>query len=52
MKKQIFAKTTILIIIAVFGLHGPVFADTSKLIGQLVDLLGVSQIRQRFEGLQ
>jgi hypothetical protein len=43
MNKRIFAKTTMLIAIAVFGLQGPVFADTSKLIGQLVDLLGVSQ---------
>ena len=43
MNKRIYAKTTMLIVIAVFGLRGPVLADTSKLIGQLVDLLGVSQ---------
>ena len=43
MNKRIVAKITMLIAIAVFGLRGPVFADTSKLIGQLVDLLGVSQ---------
>jgi hypothetical protein len=43
MNKRILVKTTILIAITVFGLHGPVFADTGKLIGQLVDLLGVSQ---------
>ena len=43
MNKRIFVKTTVLIAIAVFASAGPVFADTSKLIGQLVDLLGVSQ---------
>jgi hypothetical protein len=43
MNIRIVRKVTVLIVIAVFGLHGPVFADTGKLIGQLVDLLGVSQ---------
>jgi hypothetical protein len=43
MNKRFFTKSIILIAIAIFGLCGPVFADTSKLIGQLVDQLGVSQ---------
>ena len=43
MNKKAFTKTILLIAIAVFALCEPVFADTSKLIGQLVDLLGATQ---------
>ena len=43
MNKRFFIKTTLIIAISMFGLCGQVFADTSKLIGQLVDLLGVTQ---------
>ena len=43
MTKKLFTKTLLLIAIAVFALCEPVFADTSKLIGQLVDLLGATQ---------
>ena len=43
MTKKLFTRTILLIAIAVFALCEPVFADTSKLIGQLVDLLGATQ---------
>ena len=43
MTKKLFTKILLLIAIAVFALCEPVFADTSKLIGQLVDLLGATQ---------
>jgi len=43
MKKKFLTKSIILIAIAFVALCGPAHADTSKLIGQLVDLLGVSQ---------
>jgi len=43
MNKKYLTKIFILIMAALVGLSGPVHADTSKLIGQLVDLLGVSQ---------
>ena len=43
MNKLTFARTTILIAAVLLGLSGPVSADTTKLVGQLVDLLGVSQ---------
>ena len=42
MSKKLITQTTLLIAIVLFGFCGPVFADTSKLIGQLVDLLGVT----------
>jgi hypothetical protein len=43
MNKRFFIKTVLLIAISMFGLCGQVFADTSELIGQLVNLLGVTQ---------
>ena len=43
MNKKLFFQTTLLITVALFGFYGSASADTSKLIGQLVDLLGVSQ---------
>ena len=43
MNKKFFCRTILLVAIATFALVGPVFADTGKLIGQLVDLLGVTQ---------
>ena len=42
MNKKILIKISILSAIVIFGVTGPVSADTSKLIGSLVDLLGVS----------
>lgn len=48
MKKIFLAKTIVLIAIAFHGLNGFASADTGKLIGQLVDLLGVT--RSQAEG--
>ncbi|MEJ2286298.1 MAG: DUF2780 domain-containing protein [Desulfobacterales bacterium] len=48
MNKIFAAKTIIVIAVATIGLGGSVHADTTKLIGQLVDLLGVS--RSQAEG--
>ena len=46
--KVFISKIIVLITIAFLGLSGFVFADTSKLTGQLVDLLGVT--RSQAEG--
>ncbi len=43
MKYRLFIKTIFLLAGGIFCLSGPASADTSKLIGQLVDQLGVSQ---------
>jgi hypothetical protein len=43
MKKRYFKKVLAFVILAVFSIGGTVFADTSKLIGSLVDSLGVSE---------
>ena len=43
MNKKFVTKTILAIAIGLFGIGGPVSADTSKLVGQLVDLLGVTQ---------
>jgi len=43
MNTKLLTKMIVLIAVAVFSLCGPVSADTTKLVGQLVDLLGVSQ---------
>ena len=43
MNKKFFCRTILLVAITTFALCGPVSADTDKLIGQLVDLLGVTQ---------
>lgn len=43
MKTKSLIKALVLFSILVFGVSGSVYADTSKLIGQLVDLIGVSQ---------
>jgi hypothetical protein len=43
MKTKLLIKVLALFSILMFGASGSVFADTSKLIGQLVDSLGVSQ---------
>ncbi len=43
MNKKFFCKTILLAAITALVLCGSVFADTGKLIGQLVDLLGVTQ---------
>jgi hypothetical protein len=48
MNKIFLTKTIVLIAIALLGLNGMASADTSKLIGQLVDLLGVT--RSQAEG--
>ena len=42
MNKKILVKSIVLLAIGIFSVTGPVSADTSKLIGSLVDLLGVS----------
>ena len=42
MNKRFFTKMIALMAIGVFSIAGPVSADTSKLIGSLVDTLGVS----------
>jgi hypothetical protein len=43
MKTKLFIKALALFAILMLGAAGSVAADTSKLIGQLVDLLGVTQ---------
>jgi hypothetical protein len=43
MKKIYLIKLILLLAMVSFGLSGPALADTSKLIGSLVDLLGVTQ---------
>ena len=43
MKTKLLIKALVLLSILMFGVSGSVSADTSKLIGQLVDLLGVTQ---------
>ena len=48
MNKIFLTKTIVLIAIAFLGLNGFASADTGKLIGQLVDLLGVT--RSQAEG--
>ena len=42
MNKKILVKSIVLLALAIFSVTGPASADTSKLIGSLVDLLGVS----------
>jgi hypothetical protein len=42
MKKLIALKSIILVAVGIFSISSPVSADTSKLIGSLVDQLGVS----------
>lgn len=42
MNKRILCKIIVLSALGIFSLSGSVLADTSKLIGSLVDLLGVS----------
>jgi len=43
MKTKLLIKVLVLLSLMTFGVCGSVSADTSKLIGQLVDLLGVTQ---------
>ena len=43
MKTNLLSKVALLISIGIFSISGPVFADTSKLIGSLTDLLGVTK---------
>jgi hypothetical protein len=43
MKTKLSIKVSVLLSLLIFGICGSVSADTSKLIGQLVDLLGVTQ---------
>jgi hypothetical protein len=43
MKRKLLIKASVLLSILMFGVSGSVSADTSKLIGQLVDVLGVTQ---------
>jgi hypothetical protein len=43
MKTSIFIKIITLMAISIFVIYSPVFADTSKLIGTLVDTLGVTE---------
>ena len=43
MKKRFFLKIIVLMAIGIFSTTGPVSADTSKLIGTLVDTLGVTE---------
>lgn len=43
MKTKLWINALVLISFGVFAMAGPVSADTGKLIGQLVDLLGVTQ---------
>jgi hypothetical protein len=43
MKKSISFKIITLLAISIFSIYSPVSADTSKLIGSLVDKLGVSE---------
>jgi len=43
MKTSLLLKVVLIICIGVFSVSGQVFADTSKLIGSLTDLLGVNK---------
>ena len=43
MKTSLLLKVGLLICIGLFSISGPAFADTSKLIGSLTDLLGVTR---------
>lgn len=43
MKKPFFVKIICLMVMGIFSITGQASADTSKLIGSLVDLLGVSE---------
>jgi len=43
MKNKLWINIPVLFSIFIFGISGSVFADTSNLIGQLVDSLGVTQ---------
>jgi len=43
MKKLLSIKLIVLLTVGILGLSGNAFADTSKLIGSLVDLLGVTK---------
>ena len=43
MKTSLLLKVVLIICIGVFSISGQVFADTSKLIGSLTDLLGVNK---------
>jgi hypothetical protein len=43
MRTSILSKVALIICIGVFFISGQVFADTSKLIGSLTDLLGVNK---------
>ncbi len=43
MSKSIVVKIILLLTMGIFSLPGQAFADTSKLIGSLVDLLGVTE---------
>ena len=43
MNKRFFIKIIVLMALGIFSITGPVSADTSKLIGSLVDKLGVTE---------
>ena len=43
MNNRLFIKIIVLLAVGIFSITGPVSADTSKLIGSLVDTLGVSE---------
>ena len=43
MSNRLFIKIIVLMAMGIFSITGPVSADTSKLIGSLVDTLGVSE---------
>ncbi len=43
MNKKFLTKIVVLMAIGIFSTTGPVSADTSKLIGSLVDTLGVTK---------
>jgi len=43
MNNRFFIKIIVLLAMGIFSISGPVSADTSKLIGSLVDTLGVSK---------
>ncbi len=43
MNKRFFNKIIVIMAMGIFSITGPVSADTSKLIGSLVDTLGVSE---------
>jgi len=43
MNNRFFIKIIVILAIGIFSITGPVSADTSKLIGSLVDTLGVSE---------